>query len=79
MAIVKNISASCWRVCVGAISDKIKTTTEAASLGGEGQSTCRTCERIFRYPHRLLIDPLYKAPVGKGQAREAATYFCRPF
>ena len=55
----------------------VKTTTEAASLGREEQSTHGLCDKIFRYPHRQLSAPLYEVPVAEGQAREAATYFCR--
>ena len=59
------------------MSDVVKITTEAVSLGREIQSMCGPCEKIFEYPHRQLSAPLHKAPVAEGQAREAATYFHR--
>ena len=55
----------------------VRTTTEAASLGREGQSMCRPCEKIIEYPCWQLSAPLYKAPATEGQAREAWAYFYR--
>ena len=57
----------------------VRTMTEAASLGGEGQSMSRPCEKICGYLHKQLCAPLYKASTAKGQAREAASYFLDPF
>ena len=74
---MKHTYASCWRLYVGATCNMARTTTEAASPGGEGQSMIRLDKKIFRYPLRKLSTYFYKASAGKGQAREAALYFFR--
>ena len=65
----------CWRLPVRVTSNVVKTTTKAASLGREVQSTYKLCENIFEYPHRQLSAPLHKAHVVKKQTREAVIYF----
>ena len=53
----------------------VRTMTEAACPGEEGQSMHGPCEKIFGYPCRQLCAPLYEAPVAKRQTREAGSYF----
>ena len=74
---MKHTYASSWRLCIGAMSNKVRTATEAGSPGGEGQSMSRLCEKIFGEPCGYLSAPLYKAPAAEGQAREAVSYLCR--
>ena len=67
---------SSWRLNVGAINNVVDIMTYAASTSGEGQSTRRSYEKIFRYKYRQLSATTLKAPAGEGQTREAASYFC---
>ena len=67
--------ASSWRLNIEAISNIVRTVTEAASPSGEGQSMHGPCENIFGYPHRQICAPPHEAPVAEGQAREAVNYF----
>ena len=49
----------------------VRTTTEAASPSGKGQSISGLCEKIFGYSSRQLRAPFYEASAAEGQAREA--------
>ena len=62
--------ASCWRLYV-------RTTTEANSPGGEGQSTSGLSKKNYRYPYSRFSIPLYKTTAVERFAREAASYLCR--
>ena len=72
---MKYTYASSWKLHVGATSDVVGPMTEAASLSREGQSTCKLCEKIFRYTCWQISATLYKAPAAKGQTGEAMSYF----
>ena len=69
--------ASSWRLCIGAMSNVVDATTEAARPSRERQIIHRPCEKIFGYTHQWPSATLHKAPAAKGQTRDATSYFHR--
>ena len=77
VAITKYTYASSLKLHVGAMSNIVEATKEAASPSRERQSMCRLCEKVFGHTCWRQGATLHKAPAAKRKTREAVSYFHR--